>query len=202
MKIDDYLLQIKIFCIIVLYSLYLTDMPHKVEISDKTYGDLREFCRLNDLKIGQYADKLIHDGLMIEMYGDVPFTDYRRPPEIESVPVPDYSLAVPKEEVGAVAMDPPSGLPVGGVFGAIDKGTKDRVIEEMEKIETGHPQTYITSQEGEKEIRKEMLRQVGTISASDIEDYVSEMKKMQEAALEHARVPAKVINKITRRRLK
>jgi hypothetical protein len=72
----------------------------------------------------------------------------------------------------------------------------------MEKIETRHPKTYITSQEGEKEIHKEMLKQLGTISASDIEDYVSESKKMQEAALEQAGVPAKVINKITRRRLK
>ena len=177
-------------------------MPHKVEISDKTYGDLREFCALNNLKIGQFADKLIHDGLMMEMYGDVPFTDYRRPPEIESVPVPDYSLAVPKEEVEAVAMDPPSGLPVGGVFKAIDKETKDRIIEEMEKFEAGHPQTYITSQEGEKEIQKEMLRQIGTISASDIEYYVGESKRMQEAVLKQAGVPAKVINKITRRRLK
>ena len=177
-------------------------MSHKIEISDKTYEDLKEFCRLNSLKIGQYADKLIHDGLMIEMYGDVPFTNYRRPPEIESVPVPDYSLAVPKEEVEAVAMDPPSGLPVAGVFKAIDKGTKDRVIEEMEKIETRHPQTYITSREGEKEIQKEMLKQIGTISAPDIEDYVDELKKMQEAALEQVGVPAKVINKITKRRLK
>ena len=25
-------------------------MPHKIEISDKTYENLREFCRLNDLK--------------------------------------------------------------------------------------------------------------------------------------------------------
>lgn len=151
-------------------------MPHKVEISDKTYEELKEFCSLNDLKIGQFADKLIRDGLMIEMYGDVPFTDYRRPPEIKSVPVPDYSLAVPKEEVEAVAMDPPSGLPVGGVFEAIDKETKDRMIEVMEKVETEHPQTYITNQEGEKEIQKEMLKQLG--------------------------VPDKVVNKITKRRLK
>jgi hypothetical protein len=139
---------------------------------------------------------------MIEMYGDVPFTDYRRPQEIESVPVTDYSLTVPKEDVEAVAMDHPSGLPVAGAFKAIDKGTKGRVIEEMEKIETRHPKTYITSQEGEKEIRKEMLKQIGTISTSDIEDYVSESKKMQEAALEQVGVPTKVINKITKRRLK
>ena len=151
-------------------------MPHKVEISDKTYEDLKEFCSFNDLKIGQYADKLIRDGLMMEMYGDVPFTNYRRPPEIESVPVPDYSLVVPKEKVEAVAMDPPSGLPVGGVFKAIDKETKAQMIEAVEKIEAEHPQTYITSQEGEKEIQKEMLKQLG--------------------------VPDKVVNKITKRRLK
>ena len=151
-------------------------MPHKVEISDKTYEDLKEFCSLNGLKIGQLADKYIRDGLMMEMYGDVPFTDYRRPQEIKSVPVSDYSLAVPKEEVEAVAMDPPSGLPAGGVFEAIDKETKDSMIEVMEKFEAEHPQTYITNQDGEKEIQKEMLKQLG--------------------------VPNKVVNKITKRRLK
>ena len=150
-------------------------MPHKVEISDKTYEDLKGFCNLNDLKMGQFADKLIRDGLMMEMYGDVPFTNYRRAPEIESVPVPDYSLTVPKEEVEAVAMDPPSGLPVGGVFEIIDKETKAHTNEVMEKVEAEHPQTYITSQEGEKEIQKEMLKQL---------------------------VPDKVVNKIIKRRLK
>ena len=53
-------------------------MSHKIEITDRTYEKLKEYCSLNDLKIGQYADKLIFDGLMIEMYGDVPFADYKR----------------------------------------------------------------------------------------------------------------------------
>ena len=53
-------------------------MPHKIEITDRTYEKLKEYCSLNDLKIGQYDDKLIFDGLMIEMYGDVPFADYKR----------------------------------------------------------------------------------------------------------------------------
>ena len=62
-------------------------MPHKIEITDKTYERLKEFCSLNGLKIGQYADKLIFDGLMIEMYGDVPFTDYRKPKkEMKEIP--------------------------------------------------------------------------------------------------------------------
>lgn len=64
-------------------------MPHKIEISDKTYDKLKEFCTLNELKVGPYADKLIFDGLMIEMYGDVPFTDYRKPKkEMKEIPFP------------------------------------------------------------------------------------------------------------------
>lgn len=85
-------------------------MPHKIEISDKTYEELKEYCTLNKLKIGQYADKLVHEGLMIEMYGDTPFTDYRRkimkefPPEKfqeeylaqpEPIPTPEEPPEVP-----------------------------------------------------------------------------------------------------------
>lgn len=161
-------------------------MPHKVEISDKTYEDLKEFCNLNDLKIGQFADKLIREGLMIEMYGDVPFTNYRVKIKESFPPEKFRDLYMADTE------------PVK----AIDKETKTQMIEAIEKVEAEHPQTYITNQEGEKEIQKEMLKQLGTISASDIEDYVSESKKMQEAALEQAGVPTKVINKITKRRLK
>lgn len=173
-------------------------MPHKVEISDKTYEDLKEFCSLNDLKIGQFADKLIRDGLMIEMYGDVPFTNYRikLPQEIKAIEAKGTLnkdgtfeqeavktvMAKLKErenpEAEAEIMD--SGdIMFGnqdGVAGAIDKETKDRMVEVMEKVEAEHPQTYITNQEGEKEIQKEMLKQLG--------------------------VPDKVVNKITKRRLK
>ena len=161
-------------------------MPHKVEISDKTYEDLKEFCSLNNLKIGQLADNLIRDGLMIEMYGDVPFTNYRV----------EIKEAFPPEKFRDLYMADPEPVKT------IGKETKDHMIEAMKKVEAEHPQTYITNQDGEKEIQKEMLKQLGTISASDIEDYVSESKKMQEAALEQAGVPTKVINKITKRRLK
>lgn len=161
-------------------------MPHKIEISDKTYEDLKEFCSLNNLKIGQYADKLIHDGLMIEMYGDVPFTNYR---------VKIKETFPPEKFRDLYMADPEPVKP-------IDKETKDHMIEVMERVDAEHPQTYITNQDGEKEIQKEMLKQIGTITAPDIEDYVSELKKMQEATLEQVGVPAKVINKITKRRLK
>lgn len=53
-------------------------MPHKIEISDKTYEELKEYCTLNKIKIGQLADKLLYEGLMIEKYGDTPFTNYKK----------------------------------------------------------------------------------------------------------------------------
>ena len=148
-------------------------MPHKVEISDKTFEKLKEYCSLNDLKIGQYADKLIYDGLMIEMYGDVPFTNYRKPGEIKSVRVPDYSLTVPKEEVEAVAMDPPSGLPVVGVFEDIDKETKAQ-MNEVKFIET----------------------------PPIPEDIIERKKTLEKEFLENTGIPTKIVNKITKRRLK
>lgn len=140
-------------------------MPHKVEISDKTYEDLKEFCRLNDLKIGQYADKLIHDGLMLEMYGDVPFTNYKRPEQDQAEAVKTVMVKLKEQE------NPEA---------------------ETEIMDSGD--IMFGNQENNE--------QIGFISASDIDGYVNESKKMQEAALEQAGVPAKVINKITKRRLK
>jgi hypothetical protein len=139
-------------------------MPHKIEISDKTYNELKEYCTLNHIKMGQYADKLLYESLMIEKYGDTPFTNYhiKLPQEIKVI-----------EVKGTLNKD--------GTFEQegvkpIDEETKAQMIEVMEKVETEHPQTYITNQEGEKEIQKEMLKQLG--------------------------VPDKAVNKIIRRRLK
>ena len=156
-------------------------MPHKVEISDKTYDDLKEFCSLNDLKIGQFADKLIRDGLMMEMYGDVPFTNYKRPAQdqVEAVKTVMVKLKEQENPEAETEIMDSGDVMFGnqdGVAEAIDKETKDRMIGVMEKIEAEHPQTYITNQEGKKEIQKEMLKQLG--------------------------VPDKVVNKITKRRLK
>lgn len=130
-------------------------MPHKVEISDKTYDKLKEFCDLNDLKIGQLADKLIYDGLMIEMYGDVPFTDYRRPKkEMKEIPFRQkIAEEFPPEKFQELYQANPESL------------TKEEV-EETKKAEV----------EVKPEETEEVLRQAG--------------------------IPTKVVNKITRRRLK
>lgn len=131
-------------------------MPHKVEISDKTYEDLKEFCSLNNLKIGQFADKLIRDGLMIEMYGDVPFTNYRKP----------------AQEITAIE--------VKTEYPKIDEETKLEALKELEEPIFLNP--YINSG-----------------STVEIEKFC---KKLREDTLKEIGIPDKVVNKITKRRLK
>ena len=134
-------------------------MPHKVEISDKTYDRLKEYCELNDLKIGQYADKLIFDGLMIDMYGDVPFTNYKK------VPQEMKEILLPKE--------------------IIEKFPSEKFEEE-----------YIQQPDPVKEEAK-------FIETPPIpEDTIERKKALDKEFLENAGVPTKVVNKITKRRLK
>lgn len=121
-------------------------MPHKIEISDRTFENLKEYCTLNDLKIGQFADRLIHEGLMMEKYGDVPFTNYRKP--IQEIKAIEVKGTLNKDGTFEQEKVKP-----------IDKETKAQMIEVMERVEAEHPQTYIANQECEKEIQKEMLKQ-------------------------------------------
>lgn len=140
-------------------------MPHKVEISDKTYEDLKEFCRLNSLKIGQYADKLIRDGLMIEMYGDVPFTNYRKPPkEMVEIPAPDKLKE--QEDI------PPE----------IQKVVDEHFWDMLEDKKPDEPKYLEPSEEVVNET-KERIEQI-------------------EETMRQVGVPDKVVNKITKRRLK
>lgn len=140
-------------------------MPHKVEISDKTYEDLKEFCNLNDLKIGQYADKLIREGLMIEMYGDVPFTNYRKPPkEMVEIPVPDKLKE--QEDI------PPE----------IQKVVDEHFWDMLEDKKPDEPKYLEPSEEVVNET-KERIEQI-------------------EETMRQVGVPDKVVNKITKRRLK
>lgn len=182
-------------------------MSHRIEISDKTYDRLKEYCELNGFKIGQFADKLLYDGLMIELYGDVPFTDYKKfsremsydketntlhikldnaPDKIETnFVLKDDGTVVLGDEIkeelkkgfkNSIVEGETNYLVNKEGIKAIDKEMKERLIEEMEKVEDANPPTCIAHPELQNEINKEMLRQVG--------------------------VPDKVVNKITRRRLK
>ena len=152
-------------------------MPHKVEISDKTFEKLKEYCSINDLKIGQYADKLIYDGLMIDMYGDVPFTTYKKPPqEMVEIPFPKEIIEkFPLEKFEEEYMQQP---------GPITEEMK-KSYEDMAEVER-----MARKREKEKEEAEQFKR--------SIDEAIAEGEKK----LKQAGVPTKVVNKITKRRLK
>ena len=114
-------------------------MPHKIEISDKTFEKLKEYCQLNGLKIGQQADKLIYDGLMLEMYGDVPFTNYRK----------KIMKEFPVEKFEQEYMAQPEPL------------TKEEVEEIKEIVPPPIPEETVKMKE---ELENEILKQVGVPS--------------------------------------
>ena len=156
-------------------------MPHKVEISDKTYEDLKEFCNLNDLKIGQLADKLIREGLMIEMYGDVPFTNYKRPTQeqveaVKTVMVNLKKLENPHEDE------------------IRDSG--DVMFGNQEETDTDWPKI-------DEEMKHEALEKPIYLYPSNSPDEIENFReKLTEDTLKEIGIPDKVVNKITRRRLK
>lgn len=132
-------------------------MSHKVEISDKTFEKLKEYCSINDLKVGQFADKLIFDGLMIEMYGDVPFTNYR--------------------------------IKIKEVFPP----------EKFKELYTINPEPVKTNSTDDTNEQNE----VKFIEGPPIrEEFIKEKEKLEEKILEEVGVPKKVMNRITKRRLK
>ena len=168
-------------------------MPHKIEISDKTFEKLKEYCQLNNLKIGQKADKLIYDGLMLEMYGDVPFTNYHIKPQQE-VPVVEVKGTLNEDGTFEQEM----------VEKAVDEHLNDIVGFKWEGA--GGPDVILTRREI-PEMRAfhkkidEMAENVAEDRQAVVEKIV-EMTPVHKETLKESGVPDKVINRITKRRLK
>lgn len=175
-------------------------MPHKVEISNRTFEKLKEYCSFNDLKIGQYADKLIYDGLMIEMYGDVPFTNYKK---VQSAPVTEIVEPQP--------MSQPDGSSKVLLSDEIIPIPKE-IIEKFppEKFKEEYTQEPGPITEELKKIYEDFVWVERTARAHEKENEeakafkrsIEEAIREGEEKLRQAGVPTKVANKITKRRLK
>lgn len=162
-------------------------MPHKVEISDKTFEDLKGFCVLNDLKIGQYADKLIREGLMIEMYGDVPFADYKR----------KIMKEFPVEQFEKEYMQQP-----GPITEEMEKRYED--MDEAERMTRQRKKEKEEVEQFKRSIDEAIAEGEGKpIEAPPIPEEIIERKKvLDKELLENIGVPEKIVKKITKRRLK
>ena len=52
---------------------------HSIVITDDNlFYNITEYCRLNELKIGQFVTDMLKKQFAIEQYGDVPFTVYKK----------------------------------------------------------------------------------------------------------------------------
>ena len=58
-----------------------------VNIDDKLYQEIREYCRLNKLTISVFVNDLLKKGFLVEKYDDAPPFFKKKEPEIETVQV-------------------------------------------------------------------------------------------------------------------
>lgn len=138
-------------------------MPHKIEISDKTYEELKEYCTLNHIKMGQYADKLLYDGLMIEKYGDVPFMNYKKKIVQEFPPAKfEQEYLAQPEPIHVDTPNPPETIetkftlkPDGTVIFDGDK-PKEESVKELEKIQEDIDNLALNKKEEPKIIRRRL----------------------------------------------
>ena len=103
---------------------------HLVQIRPKLYADIKEYCQLNNLKIGWFVNDLLQKSFMTEKYGDSPFTNFKKKivENTEEIPEPIQevinehfdemlendeieSVLIKKEDVNVVEMDKPEGFP-------------------------------------------------------------------------------------------
>ena len=58
-----------------------------VNIEDKLYEEIREYCRLNKLTISVFVNDLLKKNFMVEKYDDAPPFFKKKEPDVESIPV-------------------------------------------------------------------------------------------------------------------
>ena len=44
-----------------------------VNIDNELYNEIKDYCRINNLKIGAYINQLLKKAFMIDKYGETPF---------------------------------------------------------------------------------------------------------------------------------
>lgn len=67
-----------------------------VNIDDKLYEEIREYCRLNKLTISVFVNDLLKKNFMVEKYDEAPPFFKKKEPEIESIPVDIRKIAEEK----------------------------------------------------------------------------------------------------------
>lgn len=65
-----------------------------VQIENELYNDIKEYCKLNKLKIGSFINEILKKSFLVEKYGDTPFTNFSKKMVENIEPIPE-----PKQDV-------------------------------------------------------------------------------------------------------
>ena len=76
-----------------------------VEIDKKLYNDIKDYCKLNDLVIKDFINKLLKSAFTIEKYGATPFSS----PPIQQEEQKPYKEACGMVEGGFLNKEAPNG---------------------------------------------------------------------------------------------
>ena len=57
-----------------------------VNVDDKLYEDIKQYCKLNGLKIGNFINEILEKSFLVEKYGSMP-PFFKHNPDTEPVPV-------------------------------------------------------------------------------------------------------------------
>lgn len=63
---------------------------HTVQIDSKLYNEIKEYCKLNELKIGSFINEILKKSFLVEKYGETPFSNFEEKilENIEPIPEP------------------------------------------------------------------------------------------------------------------
>ena len=82
-----------------------------VEIEQKLYNEIKEYCRLNHLVIKDFVNKLLRKAFTIEKYGETPFVktalpiDNKQPEPIKPVWPVEYEQPEPIKTIEEIPID-------------------------------------------------------------------------------------------------
>lgn len=61
---------------------------HNISISERLYNNIKEYCKLNELKLNVFVEELIQKSFNVEKFGDTPFARQDDPgPPLQKEPV-------------------------------------------------------------------------------------------------------------------
>ena len=77
-----------------------------VSIDDKLYGDIKDYCDINNLRMREYVETLIRKSFMVDKYGATPFAKETHNIEPEPAVKEEPKKEILKKEIPTTTIEP------------------------------------------------------------------------------------------------